>query len=600
MRLTRRIELPAPPAALWGVLSDTDRLNRSFGLPPVTYTAPAPGGVVRGARSFLLGPFALEWDEHPFDWSEGRRFTLERVYHGGPLVRFGGTAALRETAAGCELALEAEAEPRWPLAGTLAGLFCSKFLDMYEEAARKAAAEKRADALVVLKEREGVDRGLLRRTVERLAASGDADALRRLAGHIESADDVEAGLMRPFALADDWGLERLSVLRAFLRATEAGLLDLRWELLCPDCRVSKSSVETLKAFHAQGRCEFCNADFTGTLDENVELRFSPNAAVRAVSPADFCIGGPGKSPHRRAQLRVPASGGREETVALGSQRHVLRGLAAPWRTVLVPDPEGPSRVAASASSGSGELRFKPGPVELALENASGAEAWAVVETEAWSDKSVTAAFVTTLQDFRDMFSSEVLAPGSEVSLKTLALLFTDLKGSTAMYERVGDARAYAAVREHFEVLFEAVRRRRGAVIKTIGDAVMAAFLDPADAAAAALDMHAGLIARADELPEPVVLKVGIHAGPAIAINAEGVLDYFGTTVNLAARIQAESVGGDIVVSRAVLDFPKAAAALTAAGGARDDFETTVKGLSAPVALTRLWPQVSLDAGLRPS
>lgn len=597
MRLSRRVELPAPPTAVWSALSDTDRLNRAFGLPPVVYTPPPPGGVVRGARSNLLGPFALEWDEHPFDWNEGKRFSLERVYHGGPLRRFGGTVVIAEAPGGCTLDLEGTAEPRWPLAGPLARLFCAKFLDIYEAAARKAAASGRPDALVVLKEREGVDRGLLNRTVERLAAEGEAVPLRRLAAHLESADDVEAGFMRPFALADDWDLDRLDTLRAFLRATKAGLLDLRWELLCPHCRVAKASAAALKDFPTHGRCDFCDEDFEGTLDENMELRFSPNAAVRPLRTADFCIGGPGKSPHRRAQLRVPAGGRREETVVLPPQRHVLRGLLAPWEVSLIPDPAGATRL---EGPGDGTLRFKPGPVAVVLNNGAAEESWAVLETESWSSKAVTAAFVTTLQDFRDMFSSEVLSPGSEVSLRTLTLVFTDLKGSTAMYERVGDARAYAVVREHFEVLFEAVRRRRGAVVKTIGDAVMAAFLDPADAAAAALDMHAGLIARNEELPEPVVLKVGIHSGPAIAINADGLLDYFGTTVNLAARVQSESLGGDIVLTRAVLDHPRAAAALGAAGGRRSEFSTTVKGLSAPVVLTRLWPQACLNAGLGPS
>ena len=600
MRLTRRVELSAQPAQVWAALADTDRLNRAFGLPPVEYTPPQPGGVVRGARSYLLGPFALEWDEHPFDWSEGKRFTIERVYHGGPLARFGGAVNIEPAPGGCVLTLEGTADPRWPIAGPLARLFCSKFLDLYEAAARKAAQTGRPDTLLVMKERDGVDRGLLRRALTGLAGRADPEALERIAGHLGSADDAEVGFMRPFALADDWGLDRMAVLRAFLLATKAGLLDLRWELLCPNCRVSKSSVATLKAFHAQGRCEFCNTDFTGELDENVELRFSPNAAVRAVSPKDFCIGGPGKPPHRLAQVRLCAGGERTEALSLKPQRYVLRGLASTWRRTLVPDPQGPARVLAAAAQEAAELRFCPGEVSLTLENPSRAEAWAVVETESWSDKAVTAAFVTTLQDFRDMFSSEVLAPGREVSLKTLSLLFTDLKGSTAMYERVGDARAYAVVRDHFDVLFEAVRRRRGAVIKTIGDAVMAAFLDPGDAVAAALDMHAGLIARAASMPEPVVLKVGVHSGPAIAINAEGILDYFGTTVNLAARIQAESTGGDIVVSRAVLADPRAAAALEAAGGTREEFETTVKGLSAPVALTRLRPQACLDAGLGPS
>jgi len=148
------------------------------------------------------------------------------------------------------------------------------------------------------------------------------------------------------------------------------------------------------------------------------------------------------------------------------------------------------------------------------------------------------------------------------------------------------------------VLFEVVRKRRGAVVKTIGDAVMAAFNDPADAVAAALEMHDALHARNKTLTVPVVLKVGVHEGPAIAINAGGALDYFGTTVNLAARVQSESSGGDVVLTAPVLASARAAG-LVQACYRREEFETTVKGLAAPVRLTRVWPRSSLDAGLGP-
>ena len=334
----------------------------------------------------------------------------------------------------------------------------------------------------------------------------------------------------------------------------------------------------------------------------MELRFSPNPSVRKAAAATFCIGGPGNSRHRPAQVRVAAGASRVVVLPLKSRRYVVRGLLGTAKVLLVPDSErGPSRASVGLAGGEvrpAEARFKPGAVELELANA-GPEAWVAVEEVEWADTAATAAFVTRLQDFKDLFSAEVLAPGTEVSVRSLALLFTDLKGSTAMYERVGDARAYSVVREHFGVLFEVVRKRRGAVVKTIGDAVMAAFSDPADAVAAGLEMHAALHERNKTLTVPVVLKVGVHEGPAIAINAGGALDYFGTTVNLAARVQSESVGGDVVLTGPILASARAAGLVADGCGCREDFETTVKGLAAPVKLTRVWPRSSLDAGLGP-
>ncbi|TPW19912.1 MAG: guanylate cyclase, partial [Elusimicrobia bacterium] len=438
---------------------------------------------------------------------------------------------------------------------------------------------------------------------ERALGKGDRAVLERLRRHIESAEDQDTAVLRPFELADRWGLDRLTTLTAFLAATREGVLDLRWELLCPHCRVAKASTATLAAASATAHCDFCNADFSAELDVNMELRFTPNPSVRPVSGSTFCIGGPANSRHRPAQVLVAAGASRVVRLPLKSRRYLVRGLLGTAKFLLLPDSSAGTSAAAVTLSGgeakAGEAHFKPGSVELTLTNA-GPDAWVVVEEVEWADTAATACFVTSLQDFKDLFSSEVLAVGTEVSVRSLALLFTDLKGSTAMYERVGDARAYSVVRDHFGVLFEVVRKRRGAVVKTIGDAVMAAFSDPADAVAAALEMHDALHARNKTLTVPVILKVGVHEGPAIAINTGGALDYFGTTVNLAARVQSESEGGDVVLTASVLASGRAAGLVADACECSSDFETTVKGLAAPVRLTRVWPRSSRDAGLGPS
>ena len=125
----------------------------------------------------------------------------------------------------------------------------------------------------------------------------------------------------------------------------------------------------------------------------------------------------------------------------------------------------------------------------------------ILERADWGNEGVSAALVTSLQEFRTMFSSQVLAPGLGVSVRNLTLLFSDLKDSTAMYERVGDSPAYARVRDHFGIMGEAIAEHNGAIVKTIGDAVMAVFSVPADAVAAALAIQEG-IARYNEHARP--------------------------------------------------------------------------------------------------
>ena len=200
--------------------------------------------------------------------------------------------------------------------------------------------------------------------------------------------------------------------------------------------------------------------------------------------------------------------------------------------------------------------------KIAFANDAGFELAALIEDRTWTREALTAPEVISLQAFRDLFAAATLRPGDEAGVSQVALLFSDLRGSTALYERVGDARAFNMVREHFALLASIVRDHDGAVVKTIGDAVMASFGDPADAVKAALAMQAAIKSH------DLVLKLGVHAGPSVVVTLNDRLDYFGSTVNMAARLQGQSEGGDIVISRAVADDPAVKPLLAKVGAAR--------------------------------
>jgi class 3 adenylate cyclase len=206
-------------------------------------------------------------------------------------------------------------------------------------------------------------------------------------------------------------------------------------------------------------------------------------------------------------------------------------------------------------------------------------------------EALTALQATTLQAFRDLFSQAALRPGDEAAVDQIALLFSDLKGSTALYERVGDGAAYNLVREHFAYLGGIVRNHDGALVKTIGDAVMAAFADPADAVAAAIDIqqhigefNAGHRLAAAEGPA-VIVKLGVHRGPCVVVTLNGQLDYFGSTVNLAARLQGQSEGGDLVISTPVAADPAVAPLI--AGLPQEEERARLRGFAKPVPFRRI-------------
>ncbi|MBN1119689.1 MAG: hypothetical protein JXJ17_01300 [Anaerolineae bacterium] len=194
----------------------------------------------------------------------------------------------------------------------------------------------------------------------------------------------------------------------------------------------------------------------------------------------------------------------------------------------------------------------------------------------------------TQQTFRDWAQNQPLPPGQSLEVRRVGLLFTDLSGSTALYARRGDPRAYHLVRDHYDVLTGAINENGGSVVKTIGDGIMAAFTDGLHALKAALDGHIRLadFNERNNLPpdDCLVLKAGIHAGPTIMVTLNDRLDYFGQTVNLASRIEGISLPGNVTISQPVFDEPGVEELLT--NYPVEAAKVAIKGFDEPVIVNR--------------
>jgi class 3 adenylate cyclase len=157
----------------------------------------------------------------------------------------------------------------------------------------------------------------------------------------------------------------------------------------------------------------------------------------------------------------------------------------------------------------------------------------------------------TTQTFRDLFRSETVQTSEGIGVKDITFLFTDLKGSTAMYDAIGDPKAYYLVRQHFDALGKVVAQNNGAIVKTIGDAIMATFMTPHDAVKASIEMLKEIDEFNRSISQNLYLKVGIHHGHSIAVTLNERLDYFGQTVNIAARVQGLADADEIYVTQEV-------------------------------------------------
>jgi class 3 adenylate cyclase len=316
----------------------------------------------------------------------------------------------------------------------------------------------------------------------------------------------------------------------------------------------------------------------------VELTFRPNPAIRGVEQREFCVGGPQVTPHVVLQQLLPPGARREVAAALEPGRYRFRALERPGAQLVQVDVGGPARivlgVGGPAPSPGGDVPASP-RATLVLDNATDAEQLVLLERLAWTDQAATAAEVSVLQVFRDLFASEALRPEERISVGSLALAFTDLLGSTRLYREIGDAPAFGRVMDHFDVLREAIRTQGGGIVKTMGDAVMAAFPRPAAALRAMLDAQARLASPAPGV-RPLRLKAGIHVGPCITVTLNERLDYFGSIVNVAARLEGLSSGTDVVVSAAVLADPEVDALLSAPATPLvvERFDTTLRGFDA--------------------
>jgi hypothetical protein len=489
-------DLKSTPEKLWSFVADTNRFNRDTNVPAVEVDRPTRRlrNARRRVRLSVLG-MPVEWEEQPFEWVRPNRFGVVRTYSKGPIAELKALALLSAKAVGgTKLTYEVWVTPK-SLLGVIAapiqiGLIASRrFRKAFRKYDELALIEASPAEIQPAPELSSAAASRLTTIKERvLSDGGDPSAVDRLIEFIQQADDFALTRIKPYELADNWDLPRRLVLETCLRATRVGLLDLQWDLLCPLCRGPQESGTSLRDIDPQVHCETCRIDFTANFDRFVELTFRPNASIRIVDVKNYCIGSPQRTPHVVAQQLLAPNSQRLLTMSLEPGNYRFRALELSGERPVKVSAAGSGSASISVSNNGWsreELAIGLRP-ELDLRNETDAEHLLILERLAWSDQAATAAEVTALQIFRDLFASEALRPGEQISVGTLTILFTDLRNSTQLYRQIGDATAFGRVMNHFDVLKKAIAEEDGALVKTIGDAVMAVFRHPPSAMKAML------------------------------------------------------------------------------------------------------------------
>ncbi len=432
-----------------------------------------------------------------------------------------------------------------------------------------------------------------------LKQAADPSVAAALEMSVESDQDRALNRINPLTYAAERGLDEEPTIGGLVHAARLGLFDMSWNMLCPGCGGVLETGPALKTLNrAHYYCSLCASDYEPTLDQLVEVTFTVNPRVRRIAAHD-----PDSLPYAEYMRQIFWSSSNDvpedvegviervtlDVMELGPGEKAAMSLSLPKGFAIVFDPvthsslflevageetherRNLSLVFTDTHVHSGTLKIQPGPARISYENKAARRTMPGVwlhseEMEKLTSPRrpfLTATRLLSNQAFRDLYRSGTFDPEQRFKITSLTILFTDLRGSTALYDRIGDLAAFDLVRSHFGALLEAVAAEGGAVVKTIGDAVMATFATPDRALRAAMRMREAMRKiNEGRGSDDLALNIGLHSGPCLAVMLDDRQDYFGQTVNIASRVQSLAEPTAILATKPIIESSEVARLLT--------------------------------------
>lgn len=551
-------QLRSEPEYLWPLIADTNRLFKNIGLPTVEPTDISYE--IKDAHlqlSYNSIKYADAWIEEPYNWEYPFRYDVRRTYKSGSFSRVKIQVDLHPNDQGTRLQYQVWASPnnrflfylfylkyKITLRSRLKATF-KKYAELVEK--EQLPYEYSTTSRISRKE----DQRLQDTKVKLYECCSSTTIVDKLCDFIRRADDIDLIRIEPFKLAEKWQEKPDNVLNVFLKAVKNRLLNFNWDIYCPNCRTIQQRCKTLSEIHEPVFCHDCHLEFTINFSQSLQLSFRPNPLIRKINDSSYSLAGPQEKPHVLIQQYLEPGQERYVKTHLKDGVYRLHSTGSDGSTVIKVHEGGQDtinvRLTGFGFGGMVEITNEP---NLIFQNQTVTDQLFVLEKMDWDAQKVTAAQVTSLQTFRDLFGHEVLKKGEKIAVDDLTFMFTDIFGSTSMYNQEGDNQAVGRVIEHFEILQNAVARENGALVKTIGDSVMAVFSNP-DKAFKAFITAQEIISKDDRYNKSLKLKAGIHHGSCVAVNLNNKIDYFGTTVNIASRLVDTAHENEVVISQNV-------------------------------------------------
>ena len=499
-----------------------------------------------------LAGMQIEWEEHPFEWVEGSRMGVLREFSSGPFKWFTSVVEVHPNAeGGTRLVHSIKILPRNTLgravasveAGWKAGRSLERVYRRIDQTIQQQKSGQPSGRVIDPFEppvRLDAKRGKrIEERTARLVQFGIAQTTaERMAEFLRSATPQTLARIRPLELAEQLSLDAETALDACLVAAHCGLLVIGWDILCPTCRVPSATQTMLSNIEAHTNCEACDVQFQSNLASAIELIFQAHPEVGDIDVATYCIGGPSHSPHVVCQLRVAAGESIEATVPLASGDYLIRGpRLTRSQSLRVKSHSAPSQLdirLGQLGASHHTPAVRAGQLTLCVRNDLPTEHLVRIERAIERKNVVTAATVSTMARFRELFPDQVFKRDLPIATEDLTLFGFRIAETDQLYASMGDADAYVLIQSALQCVETCITGHRGAVIKSVGEVVLGSFRDSADATSAALSVGE----RLAEVAQLATLQfgIGLHRGPTLVTTQNGRLDYFGSTPRMVESL----------------------------------------------------------------
>lgn len=419
VQLIWELETPASIEATWALFGDTDRFNRAVGFGfRFEETQRADGTVKRTGTAKALGVVNLRWEERPFRYRVPEWFKSVRLFEGSPAERLETELELQDRGGSTAIKYTVSVTPRSAWTKPIVALELKTVTRPKIDAAfktllaRLAGQDTRYDPLPPPLPADAEAR--LLDAVPRVPPPVG----EKLATLLREAPEADQAQIHALQLGQAWQVTEDHVLDGILAAVREGMLELRWDLLCPSCRGPKQSVASLADVPESVHCPSCNITYDGTFPDSIVVTFKPAPTLRRLDVPVACLGSPFRTPHVLASEELDPSGSTTLRVTLPQGAYRIRTL--PERDVvslMVRDdaPDAPLKLAIQTRAlQPARLVARPGVVEIAVDNYAGVPLTLMLEDRALPQGVLTMGRLLERPRAVELLPPEAVMPGMDV------------------------------------------------------------------------------------------------------------------------------------------------------------------------------------------